>query len=72
MPASIKMYRISICRHFKEKIQQQTKKDETKWRLLVSKVIAVKNALGPFPARSSGSLDNPNSLFTCTAKTASI
>lgn len=48
--------KVPLCRHFKEKMQQQSKKDETKWKLLVSKVIAVKNSLGPFPARSSGLL----------------
>ncbi|KAE8714460.1 BTB/POZ and TAZ domain-containing protein 3 [Hibiscus syriacus] len=40
--------KVPLCRHFKEKIQQQCKKDETKWKLLVSKVIAAKNAVGPF------------------------
>ncbi|KAJ6690842.1 BTB/POZ AND TAZ DOMAIN-CONTAINING PROTEIN 3 [Salix koriyanagi] len=42
---------VPLCRHFKEKMQHQTKKDEAKWKLLVSKVIAAKNALGPFSAR---------------------
>nr|KJB27761.1 hypothetical protein B456_005G008500 [Gossypium raimondii] len=32
-----------LCRHFKEKIEQQCKKDGTKWKLLVNKVIAAKN-----------------------------
>uniref|UniRef100_A0A2P2L4U3 TAZ-type domain-containing protein n=3 Tax=Rhizophora mucronata TaxID=61149 RepID=A0A2P2L4U3_RHIMU len=40
--------KVPLCRHFKEKMKQQTKKDEAKWRLLVSKVIAAKNSLGPF------------------------
>ncbi|KAG6742348.1 hypothetical protein POTOM_053219 [Populus tomentosa] len=43
--------KVPLCRHFKEKMQQQTKKDEAKWNLLVSKVIAAKNAMGPFSAR---------------------
>ncbi|KAH8502260.1 hypothetical protein H0E87_013813 [Populus deltoides] len=43
--------KVPLCRHFKEKMQQQTKKEEAKWKLLVSKVIAAKNALGPFSAR---------------------
>ncbi|KAK8548256.1 hypothetical protein V6N13_054940 [Hibiscus sabdariffa] len=46
--------KVPLCRHFKEKIQQQCKKDETKWKLLVSKVIAAKNAVGPLPSRRSG------------------
>ncbi|KAI8004006.1 BTB/POZ and TAZ domain-containing protein 3 [Camellia lanceoleosa] len=45
-----------LCRHFKEKMQQQSKKDETKWKLLVSKVLAAKNAMGPFSSRRSGFL----------------
>ncbi|KAJ4823663.1 BTB/POZ and TAZ domain-containing protein 3 [Turnera subulata] len=48
--------KVPLCRHFKEKMQQQTKKDEAKWKLLVSKVIAAKNALGPFSARRVGLL----------------
>ncbi|KAL5997977.1 hypothetical protein ACLOJK_008911, partial [Asimina triloba] len=30
--------KVPLCRHFKEKVQRQGKKDEAKWRLLVSKV----------------------------------
>lgn len=48
--------KVPLCRHFKEKMQQQSKKDEAKWRLLVSKVTAAKNALGPFSTRDSGLL----------------
>ncbi|KAK8571466.1 hypothetical protein V6N12_027554 [Hibiscus sabdariffa] len=48
--------KVPLCRHFKEKIQQQCKKDETKWKLLVSKVIAAKNAVGPLSSRRSGLL----------------
>lgn len=45
--------KVPLCRHFKEKMRQQSKKDEAKWRLLVSKVVAARNALGPFSARRS-------------------
>ncbi|XP_059448540.1 BTB/POZ and TAZ domain-containing protein 3 [Corylus avellana] len=48
--------KVPLCRHFKEKMQQQMKKDEAKWKLLVSKVIAAKNLLGPFSGRRSGLL----------------
>nr|POE69755.1 btb/poz and taz domain-containing protein 4 [Quercus suber] len=45
--------KVPLCRHFKEKMQQQAKKDEARWRLLVSKVISAKNSLGPFSSRRS-------------------
>ncbi|GKV04409.1 hypothetical protein SLEP1_g16564 [Rubroshorea leprosula] len=45
--------KVPLCRHFKEKMRQQCKKDETKWKLLVSKVVAAKIALGPFSASRS-------------------
>ncbi|KAE8022708.1 hypothetical protein FH972_008489 [Carpinus fangiana] len=48
--------KVPLCRHFKEKMQQQMKKDEAKWKLLVSKVIAAKNLLGSFSGRRSGLL----------------
>ncbi|KAJ0033970.1 hypothetical protein Pint_26264 [Pistacia integerrima] len=48
--------KIPLCRHFKEKMQQQSKKDESKWKLLVSKVQTAKKALGPFSARHAGLL----------------
>lgn len=48
--------KVPLCRHFKEKMQQQSKKDEAKWKLLVSKVISAKKALGPFSARHTGLL----------------
>lgn len=35
-----------IFRHFKEIMKQQSKKDETRWKLLVSKVMAAKIARG--------------------------
>ncbi|KAB2032168.1 hypothetical protein ES319_D05G352900v1 [Gossypium barbadense] len=47
--------KVPLCRHFKEKMQQQSKKDETKWKVLVSKVIAAKNAVGSFSSRSKDS-----------------
>ncbi|KAH7547622.1 hypothetical protein FEM48_Zijuj01G0329400 [Ziziphus jujuba var. spinosa] len=46
--------KVPLCRYFKEKMQQQTKKDDTKWKLLVSKVMAAKNPLMPFLGRHSG------------------
>ncbi|KAA8532157.1 hypothetical protein F0562_006701 [Nyssa sinensis] len=48
--------KVPLCRHFKEKMQQQSKKDEAKWKLLVSKVLVAKNWLGPFSSRRSGFL----------------
>lgn len=45
--------KVPLCRHFKEKMRQQTKKEEIKWKLLASKVIAAKNALGPFSSQRS-------------------
>lgn len=47
---------VPLCRHFKEKMQVQSKKDDAKWKMLVSKVIAVKIGLGPFSGRRSGLL----------------
>ncbi|CAL9186732.1 unnamed protein product [Musa hybrid cultivar] len=31
--------KVPLCRHFKERLRQQSKKDEVKWKLLVSKVL---------------------------------
>ncbi|XP_021774785.1 BTB/POZ and TAZ domain-containing protein 3-like isoform X1 [Chenopodium quinoa] len=45
---------VPLCRHFKEKVRQQSKKDEAKWKLLVRKVIEAKNS-NHFAARFSGS-----------------
>ncbi|KAM1201120.1 hypothetical protein FF1_017429 [Malus domestica] len=45
--------KVPLCRHLKEKMQQQTKKDEAKWTLLVSKVVAAKDTLGPISGRRS-------------------
>ena len=39
---------ISSCRHFKEKVKQQSKKDEVKWKVLVSKVHAAKRVVNAF------------------------
>lgn len=37
------------CRHFKNKIgQHQNKRDETRWRLLVNKVVSAKHATSAF------------------------
>ncbi|KAH9315053.1 hypothetical protein KI387_023680 [Taxus chinensis] len=40
--------KVPLCRHFKEKVQQQSKKDEVKWKVLVSKVQAAKKAVNSF------------------------
>ncbi|PIA33239.1 hypothetical protein AQUCO_04200179v1 [Aquilegia coerulea] len=41
--------KVPLCRNFKEKIQQQTKKDEMKWKILVKKILRAKNIAGaPF------------------------
>ncbi|KAL4193720.1 hypothetical protein AMTRI_Chr06g200870 [Amborella trichopoda] len=45
--------KVPLCKHFKEKMKQQSKKDEVKWNLLVSKVMAAKatvNSLSKFKA----------------------
>lgn len=48
---SMNFYNIS--RHLKEKMRRHSKKDEAKWKLLVSRLIAAKNSLGPFSAGQS-------------------
>ncbi|XP_010942809.3 BTB/POZ and TAZ domain-containing protein 4-like [Elaeis guineensis] len=41
--------KVPLCRHFKEKSRLQNKKDEVKWKLLVSKVLEAKSFSGaPF------------------------
>lgn len=40
--------RVPLCRHFKDKPGQQSKKDETKWKLLVSKVMTAKRKTNAF------------------------
>eukprot|EP00252_Welwitschia_mirabilis_P009575 TRINITY_DN22214_c0_g1_i1.p1 TRINITY_DN22214_c0_g1~~TRINITY_DN22214_c0_g1_i1.p1 ORF type:complete len:424 (-),score=50.09 TRINITY_DN22214_c0_g1_i1:369-1640(-) len=44
--------KVPLCRHFKEKMQQQSKKDEVKWKVLVSKVTQAKRAINSFSASS--------------------
>ena len=39
---------ILYCRHFKEKMKTQSRKDEEKWKLLVSKVMTANRAVGLF------------------------
>lgn len=46
---------VPLCRHFKEKVRRQSKKDEAKWKLLVRKVMEAKNSSNPFIARLSDS-----------------
>ncbi|XP_059304810.1 BTB/POZ and TAZ domain-containing protein 3-like [Lycium ferocissimum] len=43
--------KVPLCRHFKVKMLQQTKKDELKWKVLVSKVRAAKNVVSLFSSR---------------------
>ncbi|KAL6578194.1 hypothetical protein OROMI_010522 [Orobanche minor] len=45
--------KVPLCRHFKLKVQQQSKRDEAKWRVLVSKVVAAKNAEKLFSSQRS-------------------
>lgn len=45
--------KVPLCRKFKVKMSKQSKKDAAKWKLLVSKVVAAKIALGPFSPRQS-------------------
>lgn len=40
--------RVPLCRHFKEKLGHQSKKDENKWKLLVSRVMAAKHSANAF------------------------
>lgn len=47
---------VPLCRHFKQKMRQQSKKDEAKWNLLVRKVVEAKSRTNPFAAWHSGSL----------------
>uniref|UniRef100_A0A7C9DSQ6 Histone acetyltransferase n=1 Tax=Opuntia streptacantha TaxID=393608 RepID=A0A7C9DSQ6_OPUST len=46
---------VPLCRHFKEKMRHQSKKDEAKWNLLVRKVVEAKSRMNPFASRQSGS-----------------
>ncbi|KAL6527165.1 hypothetical protein OROGR_016255 [Orobanche gracilis] len=45
--------KVPLCRHFKLKMQQQSKRDEAKWGVLVSRVVAAKNADKLFSSRRS-------------------
>eukprot|EP01018_Ginkgo_biloba_P014652 Gb_10793 [translate_table: standard] len=45
--------KVPLCRHFKDKMQQQSKKDEVKWKVLVSKVMAAKRAVNTFSSSTS-------------------
>lgn len=47
---------VPLCRHFKQKLVQQTKKGDAKWKALVSKVRAARLGLGPFSSRGSALL----------------
>lgn len=40
--------RVPLCRHFKDKLGQQNKKDENKWKLLVTKVMTAKRKTNAF------------------------
>lgn len=40
--------RVPLCRHFKEKIGQQSRKEENKWKLLVNRVIGAKRLTNTF------------------------
>ncbi|XP_031391223.1 BTB/POZ and TAZ domain-containing protein 3 isoform X2 [Punica granatum] len=51
--------KVPLCRHFKLKMMEHSKKDEARWRMLVSKVMAVKISLGPFTSKYS---DRPEVL----------
>ncbi|GAB4825824.1 BTB/POZ and TAZ domain-containing protein 3 [Ancistrocladus abbreviatus] len=46
--------KVPLCRQFKEKMRQQSKKEEAKWKLLVSKVMAAKSTQNQILARYSG------------------
>lgn len=48
MCQEVEMCRVPLCRHFKDKLGQQSKKDETKWKLLVSKVMTAKRKANAF------------------------
>ncbi|XP_020100717.1 BTB/POZ and TAZ domain-containing protein 4 [Ananas comosus] len=39
--------KVPLCRHFKDKLRHQNKKDEVKWKLLVSKVLEAKSLSAP-------------------------
>nr|XP_010908694.1 BTB/POZ and TAZ domain-containing protein 3 isoform X2 [Elaeis guineensis] len=43
--------KVPLCRHFKDKMQHISKKEELKWNLLVSKVMAAKGTISSISAR---------------------
>ncbi|WOK96502.1 BTB/POZ and TAZ domain-containing protein 3 [Canna indica] len=43
--------KVPLCRHFKDKMKHLSKKEEHKWKLLVSKVLAAKGTLSSIAAR---------------------
>ncbi|XP_020084227.1 BTB/POZ and TAZ domain-containing protein 3-like isoform X2 [Ananas comosus] len=43
--------KVPLCRHFKEKMQNLSKKEETKWKLLVRKVMEAKGTISAISAR---------------------
>ncbi|XP_077229115.1 BTB/POZ and TAZ domain-containing protein 3-like [Tasmannia lanceolata] len=55
--------KVPLCRHFKEKMQHQSKKDETKWKLLVSKVMTAKTTPSYFSARNKNPV-NTSTYFS--------
>ncbi|KNA08997.1 hypothetical protein SOVF_157730 isoform A [Spinacia oleracea] len=46
---------VPLCRHFKGKVRQQSKKEEAKWKLLVIKVMEARNSSNFYAARFPGS-----------------
>ncbi|CAH9120845.1 unnamed protein product [Cuscuta epithymum] len=44
---------VPLCRHFKQKMVQHTKREEAKWKVLVSKVQAAEVRLGLFSTKRS-------------------
>ncbi|KAM0947216.1 putative histone acetyltransferase [Dioscorea sansibarensis] len=51
MCSELDFCKVPLCRHFKDKIKNQSRKEEMKWNLLASKVIAVKGTLRSISAR---------------------
>ncbi|XP_039117783.1 BTB/POZ and TAZ domain-containing protein 3 [Dioscorea cayenensis subsp. rotundata] len=49
--SELEFCKVPLCRHFKAKIKNQSRKEEMKWNLLASKVIAVKGTLSSISAR---------------------
>ncbi|KAJ0969348.1 hypothetical protein J5N97_022225 [Dioscorea zingiberensis] len=51
MCSELDFCKVPLCRHFKNKIQNQSRKEEMKWKLLVSKVLAAKGTISSISAR---------------------